>query len=99
MDGHVEWALHVGETETRRHCVEALTSLEQTFADSARARSTAGFPHLKNARMMLVGDRPEPIRGHLDWARKASDEQFKNAVQKEIAQIRSTLNQMYRPVQ
>jgi hypothetical protein len=94
MDGHVEWSLWAGEMKTRRECTNALIFLEQEFAESSRARSSAAFPHLKNARMMLVGYRIEPVRNHLEWAKKVSIEELKKGAQKEIADIRNMLGQM-----
>jgi hypothetical protein len=83
-----------GEMETRRECTNALIFLEQAFADSSHARSSAAFPHLRNARMMLVGYRIEPVHNHLEWARKVSVEELKKGAQKEIADIRNMLGQM-----
>ena len=96
MDGHVEWSLWAGETETRRECKNSLDFLAQAFADSSHARSSAAFPHLKNARMMLVGYRIEPVRNHLEWAKKVSVEELRKSAQKEIADIRNMLGQIYR---
>ena len=44
--------------------------------------------------MMLVGYRIEPVRNHLEWAKKVSVGELKKGAQKEITDIRNMLDQM-----
>ena len=95
MQGHVEWALWTGETNAYMQCRRELIFCELALAELSRERAAIVFGHVKNARLALMGKPAEPMRGHIQWAKNVSDDEFKSAVRKQIRDFDSALIQMF----
>lgn len=90
MKGHVNWALNQSETTVKNEILNQVNRFEGAFRNSDRF-SCRVFGNLKNARLMLIEGRTEPMEGHVNSCANVSGKQASMGVREEVQAIRSYL--------
>lgn len=68
MDGHVNWAVRQPEKTVKDETLRLLNSVEKLYREKQMGPDEPwAWGDLKNARLVITGNKPEDLAGHAHW--------------------------------